>query len=120
MLCFFLVFLDFRWAFVRRSKTVATAGRSYGGPSEKFVGDLGVIFRSCPPTSQKLPLYGNHQTQLILGQLLRSLLQNPRNFSEVAPEVRRAVHMAALCLNLGLWALIGVHKGTLAENNALE
>ena len=48
---------------------------------------MGGIFRSCPLTSQKLPLCGNHQTQRILGQLLRSLLQNPRNFSEVAPEV---------------------------------
>ena len=28
---------------------------------------------------------------LYLGQLLRSLLQDPRNFSEVAPEVRPAV-----------------------------
>ena len=37
-------------------KTVATAGRPYGGPSEKFVGVLGGIFRSCPLTSQKLPL----------------------------------------------------------------
>ena len=33
-----------------------------------------------------------------LGQLLRSLLQNPHNFSEVAPEVRPAVHTAALRL----------------------
>ena len=36
--------------------------------------------------------------QRILGQLLRSLLQNPRNFSEVAPEVRPAVHTSLLCL----------------------
>ena len=62
-------------------------------------GVLGGIFRSCPVTSQKLPLCGNHQTQRILGQLLRSLLQNPRNFSEVAPEVRPAVHTAALRLS---------------------
>ena len=84
----------------RRRKTVGTAGRSYGGPSEKFVGGLGGIFKSCPVTSQKLPLCGNHQTQCILGPLLRSLLQNPRNFSEVAPEVRPAVHTAALRLSL--------------------
>ena len=56
------------------------------------------IFRSCPPTSEKVPLCGNHQTKRILGQLLRSLLQNPRNFSEVAPEVRPALHTAALRL----------------------
>ena len=80
----------------RRRKTVATAGRSYGGPSEKFVGVLTGIFRSCPLTSQKLPLCGNHQTKRTLGQLLGSLLQNPRNFSEVAPEVRVAVHTAPL------------------------
>ena len=61
-------------------------------------GVLGVIFRSCPLTSQKLPLCGNQQTERISGQLLRSLLQNPRNFSEVAPEVRPAVHTALLCL----------------------
>ena len=36
--------------------------------------------------------------QRILGQLLRSLLQNPRNFSEVALEVRPAVHTALLSL----------------------
>ena len=49
-----------------------------------------------PITSQKLPVCGNHQTQRILGQLLRSLLQNSRNFSEVASEVRPAVHTALL------------------------
>ena len=86
-----------RWrSSLRRRKTVATAGRSYGGPSEKFVGD----FRSCPLTSQKLPLCGDRQTKRILGQLLRSLLQNRQNFSEVAPEVRPAVHTAPLCLIL--------------------
>ena len=57
---------------------------------------LGGLFRSCPPTSRKLPLCANHQTQRVLGQLLRSLLQNRRNFSEVAPEVRPAVHTAPL------------------------
>ena len=72
---------------------------------------LGVIFRSCSQTSQKLPLCGNHQTQRILGQLLRSLLQKPRNFSEVAPEVHPAVHTAALRLkksqNLnGIWEVL--------------
>ena len=36
------------------------------------------------------------------GQLLRSLLQNPWNFSEVAPEVRPAVHAAPLRLRLTL------------------
>ena len=57
---------------IRRRKAVATTGRSYGGPSEKFVGGLGGgVFRSCPLTSQKLPLCGNHQTERILGQLLR-------------------------------------------------
>ena len=89
---------DFSVGF-RRRKTVATAGRSYGGPSEKLAGGFG-IFRSCPLTSQKLPLCGNDQTQRILGQLLRSLLQTPPKFSEVAPgpEVRPAVHTAPLCL----------------------
>ena len=64
----------------------------YGGPSEKFVGVLGGIFRSCPQTSQKLSVCGNLQTQRVWGQILRSLLQNPQNFSEVAPEVRPPVH----------------------------
>ena len=41
------------------------------------------IFRSYPQTSQKLPMCGNHQSQRILGQHLRSLLQNPWNFSEL-------------------------------------
>ena len=49
-------------------------------------------------TSQKLPSCGHHQTQHILGQLLTSLLQSPRNFSEVALEVRPAMHTALLCL----------------------
>ena len=68
---------------------------------------LGGIFRSCPLTSQKLPLCGNQQTEHISGQLLRGLLQNLRNFSEVAPEVRPTVHMAPLCLN---------HASVLATN----
>ena len=55
---------------------------------------LGGICRNYPLTSQKLPLRGNHETQRVLGQLLRGLLQNPRSFSEVAPEVRPAVHTA--------------------------
>ena len=36
--------------------------------------------------------------QRVFGQLLRSLLQNPPNFSEVAPEVYPVVHTALLCL----------------------
>ena len=76
------------------------------------MGDFGGIFRSCPLTSQNLPLCGNQQTERMSGQLLRSLLQNPRNLSEVAPEVRPAVHTAPLCLKIficnrfcvnGLW-----------------
>ena len=43
---------------------------------------------------------GNHRTQRILGQVLRSLLQNPENFSKVASEVRPAVHTAPLCLRV--------------------
>ena len=79
---------------------------------------LGVIFRSCPPTSQKLPLCGNRQTQRILGQLLRSLLQNPRNFSEVAPEVRPAVHTAALRLT---WKLtLPNFKGASSNSVSVE
>ena len=34
---------------LRQRQTVATAGRSYGGPSEKFVGDLGGNFQKLPP-----------------------------------------------------------------------
>ena len=41
--------------------------------------------------------------QRILGQLLRSLLQNLQNFSEVAPEVRPAVHAAPLHLIIANW-----------------
>ena len=39
--------LDFKC--IRRRKTVATAGRSYEGPSEKFVGGLGGNFQKLPP-----------------------------------------------------------------------
>ena len=39
--------------------------------------------------------------QRVSGQLLRRLLQNLRNFSEVAPEVHPAVHTALLCLTSG-------------------
>ena len=69
-------------------------------------GVLGVISRSRPLTSQKWRLGGNHQMERILAQLLRSLLQNPRNFSEAAPEVRPAVHTALFCLSVasrGFW-----------------
>ena len=34
------------------------------------------------------------------GNFLEVFLQNPRNFSEVAPEVRPAVHTALLCFNV--------------------
>ena len=46
-------------------KMVSTAGRSCGGPSEKFVGVVGGIFRTCSKASQKLPLFGNLETQCI-------------------------------------------------------
>ena len=36
-------------ASLRRRKTVATAGRSYGGPSEKFVGGSEGNFQKLPP-----------------------------------------------------------------------
>ena len=69
----------------RRRKTVATAGRSYVGPSESLRGFWGGIFRSCPLTSQKLPLCGNHQTQRIgLEGKPRSL----QNYSELSRTLR--------------------------------
>ena len=37
-----------------KKKTVATAGRSYGGPSEKFVGVLGRNFQSLAPNLSKV------------------------------------------------------------------
>ena len=49
-------------------------------------------FQKLPPDFSEVTfICGNHQMKRMLGQLLRSLLQNPRNFSEVAPEVRPAV-----------------------------
>ena len=36
-------------AHVRRRKTVGTAGRFYGGPSEKFLGGLGGDLQKLPP-----------------------------------------------------------------------
>ena len=67
------------------------------GLLRSFWAVLGGIFRSRPLTSQKLPLCGNQPTECISGQFLRSLLPNPHNFSEVAPEVRLVVHTALLC-----------------------
>ena len=67
---------------------------------EKVAVVLGWFFRclrGCPGTSQKLPFSENLQLQRILGHLLRSLFQNPRNLSEGAPEVSLAVHTALLC-----------------------
>ena len=56
-------------------------------------------FSEFPPASQKLPECGNRQTQRILGQLLRSLFLNPRNFSEVAAEVRlRCVRICSVLM----------------------
>ena len=80
------------------------------------MGDFGGNFQKLRPNfSEVASIYGNHQTQRILGQLLRSLLQNPWNFSEVAPEVRPAVHMPPLrltegrgCLEEGCLGLPGV------------
>ena len=65
----------------------------YNAPS------MHTVDRRSPRTSQKLPCGGNLQTQRVIGQLLRSLLQKPQNFSEVAPEVHPAVHTAFLCRN---------------------
>ena len=59
---------------------------------------FGGNFQELSPNFSKVAFMGNQQTQRILGQLLRSLLQNPQNFSQVAPEVRPAVHVALLCL----------------------
>ena len=82
---------------LRKRKTVSATGRSCGGPSEKFAGVIGGIYRSC---SQKLCLCRNLQLQDILGHLLRILLQNPPNFSEVAAEVRPAVATGFSVLHL--------------------
>ena len=46
-------------------------------------------------------LFIGQQTERISGQLPRSLLRNAWHFSEVAPEVRPAVHAALLCLKEG-------------------
>ena len=40
---------EVRFRGIRPRKTVATAGRSYGGPSEKFLRVLGGIFRKLSP-----------------------------------------------------------------------
>ena len=58
---------------VRQRKTVATAGRSYGGPP----GVLGRNFQKLPPNFSEVALM---------------------NFPKVAPEVCPAVHTALLCL----------------------
>ena len=66
------------------------------------MGSFGGNLQKLPPNFSEVAfICGNHQTKRILGQLLRSLLQNPRNFSEVAPEVRPAVHTAPLRLVFG-------------------
>ena len=83
---------------LRQRQTVATAGRSYGGASEKFVAR----------TAQKLPFYKNIQTQRILEQFLRGLLQNPRNFSEVAPEVHlRCIRLLSVLARKTGWPRFG-------------
>ena len=51
-----------------------------------------------------------------MGQLLRSLRPNPQNFSEVAPEVRPAVHMALLCLI----SVLEVEKSRLSATSSEE
>ena len=86
---------------VRQRTIVATAGRSYEGPSEKFAGGVfrGNVQKLPPNFSDVALMWKSPHATFILGQLLRSLLQNPRNFSEVTPEVRPAVHTALLCLS---------------------
>ena len=100
-------FLQFWNSSLKRSKNFTSPSNNqltlkskafvpFGNLLRNLWGVLGGISRSCPVTSQKLPLCGNRQMQRILGQFFRSLLQNRRKFSEVAPEVRPAVHTAAL------------------------
>ena len=55
-----------------------------------------------------------------MGHLLRSLLQNPRNFSEVAPEVRPAMHTAPLCLAYALKAQSGRERERERETDAVR
>ena len=51
---------------------------TYGGPSEKFVGGFWGNFQKLPPNFSEVAfICRNQQMQRILGQLLRSLLQNP-------------------------------------------
>ena len=45
---------------LRRRKTVATTGRSYGWPSEKFVGVLGRNFQKLFPELLRSCIYGGH------------------------------------------------------------
>ena len=86
--------------FARQRKAVSAVGRSCGGPPEKFVGVRRGIFRSSPPQLLKSCLYVEiSRRNAYEGQLLRSLLHNLRNFSEVAPEFP-VVHTALSGLTL--------------------
>ena len=62
------------------------------------MGGFGGTFQKLPPYFSEVAFMWKSPDATDSGQLLRSLLQNPRNFSEVAPEVRPAVHTAALRL----------------------
>ena len=59
---------------------------------------FGGNFQKLPPNFSEVDFMSKSPDATNLGQLLRSLLQNAWNFSEVAPEVRPAMHTAALRL----------------------
>ena len=93
---------------VRRRKTVAIAGRSYGGPSEKFVGGFGGNFQKLRPNFSEVAFMWRSPDARHFGATSEKIPpKTPTNFSEVAPEVRPAVHTAALRLTLGFLRLEG-------------
>ena len=70
-----------------------------GLPTRRRSGKAGRIRKIGPARYKWLQHECRVRKQHMLGQLHRSVLQTPRTFSEVAPEVRPAVHTALLCLN---------------------
>ena len=62
---------------VRQRKIVATAGRSYGGPSEKFVGGFGGNFQKLPPSFSEVAFMWKVPRNAFWGNFLEVCFRTP-------------------------------------------
>ena len=79
-----------------QTKKNSTAGRSSGGPSEKFVRGFGRHFQKLPRIFSEVAFMWKSPDAAHFGATSQKFASEPLDSSEVAPEVRPDVHKAAL------------------------